>query len=82
VAVFLLTSLFVVSLSVARRRSDWALKRVNKALLLENQQRKRVEAYLDEAQELSRTGCFGWRRASGALFWSAQACRVLEYRPR
>jgi C4-dicarboxylate-specific signal transduction histidine kinase len=78
IALFVITSLFVVSLSAAQRRNAQELARVNKALLAENAERRRVEAYLDEAQALSRTGCFGWHMATNDVFWSKEGYRVLD----
>ncbi len=40
---------------------------------------RRSEAYLAEAQRLSRTGSFGWNVASGDLFWSEENFRIFEY---
>ena len=54
------------------------LARVNKALEAENARRRRVEAYLDEAQGLSRTGSFSWKVSSGDIFWSKEGYRMLE----
>jgi predicted ATPase/two-component sensor histidine kinase/GAF domain-containing protein len=34
---------------------------------------RRAEAYLAEAQRISRTGSFGWTVATGALVWSAES---------
>jgi predicted ATPase/two-component sensor histidine kinase/GAF domain-containing protein len=34
---------------------------------------RRAEAYLAEAQRVSRTGSFGWTVATGALVWSAES---------
>jgi C4-dicarboxylate-specific signal transduction histidine kinase len=92
VALFATTALFVVSLSAAQRRNADSLRfardelqatvqelaRVNRALEAENAQRRRVEAYLDEAQGLSRTGSFSWKVSSGDIFWSKEAYRMLE----
>jgi len=39
----------------------------------------RSEAYLAEAQRLSRTGSFGWNVATGELVWSAETFRILGY---
>jgi C4-dicarboxylate-specific signal transduction histidine kinase len=92
VALFTITALFVVSLSAAQRRNADSLRfardelqatvqelaRVNKALEAENARRRRVEAYLDEAQELSRTGSFSWKVSSGDIFWSKEGYRMLE----
>jgi PAS domain-containing protein len=91
VALFVVTALFVVSLSAAQRRNADSLRfardelqatveelaRVNKALEAENAQRRRVEAYLDEAQGLSRTGSFSWKVSSGNVFWSKEGYRML-----
>ena len=91
VALFTVTALFVVSLSAAQRRNADSLRsardelqatvgelaRVNGALEAENAQRRRVEAYLDDAQELSRTGSFSWRVSSGDVFWSKEGYRML-----
>src|SRR3981189_2222805 len=81
----------MVMLSAAQRRNADSLRfardelratveelaRVNRALEAENAQRRRVEAYLDEAQELSRTGSFSWKVSSGDAFWSKEGCRIL-----
>jgi len=39
---------------------------------------RRSEAYLAEAQRLSRTGSFGWRPASGEMFWSDETYRIFD----
>src|SRR6266849_6235806 len=39
----------------------------------------RSEAYLAEAQTLSRTGSFGWFVSSGEIFWSEETFRIFEY---
>jgi PAS domain S-box-containing protein len=39
------------------------------------------EAYLAAAQELSRTGSFGWKIPSGEVYWSAETFRIYEYDP-
>lgn len=39
------------------------------------------EAYLAEAQTLSRTGSFGWHVPTGELFWSAETYRIFGYDP-
>lgn len=43
------------------------------------QELQRREAYLAEAQKLSRTGSFGWNVASGEIFWSEETFRIFEY---
>ncbi len=40
---------------------------------------RRSEAYLAEAQRLSRTGSFGWKVSSGELYWSEETCCILGY---
>jgi PAS domain S-box-containing protein len=42
---------------------------------------RRSEAYLAEAQRLSRTGSFGWTPTTGELHWSDETFRILEYDP-
>jgi C4-dicarboxylate-specific signal transduction histidine kinase len=39
---------------------------------------QRSEAYLAEAQRLSRTGSFGWDVRSGNLYWSDETFRIFE----
>jgi signal transduction histidine kinase len=56
------TGLFVVWLNVSRRGAEGALGR--------------SEAYLAEAQQLSHTGSFGWKVASGDLVWSKQTYQI------
>ncbi|MFL9909987.1 ATP-binding protein [Paraburkholderia sp. RL17-337-BIB-A] len=56
------TALFVVWLSVARRGAEGALRR--------------SEAYLAQAQQLSQTGSFGWKVASGDIVWSKETYRI------
>ena len=40
---------------------------------------RKSEAYLAEAQRLSRTGSFGWRPDSGGIVWSAETYRIFGY---
>ncbi len=40
---------------------------------------RRSEAYLEEAQRLSKTGSFGWNVPSGEIYWSEETFRILEY---
>jgi signal transduction histidine kinase/CheY-like chemotaxis protein len=42
---------------------------------------RRSEAYLSEAQRLSRTGSFGWDAASGQIYWSDETFRIFECDP-
>jgi PAS domain S-box-containing protein len=40
---------------------------------------RRSEAYLTEAQRLSHTGGFGWHVASGEIYWSEETFRIFAY---
>ncbi|MGB6686528.1 MAG: sigma 54-interacting transcriptional regulator [Terracidiphilus sp.] len=40
---------------------------------------RRNEAYLIEAQTLSRTGSFGWNVSSGEIYWSEETFKIFEY---
>src|SRR3989442_9340361 len=40
---------------------------------------RRSEAYLTEAQHLSRTGSFGCKVSSGEMFWSGETFRIFGY---
>jgi len=42
---------------------------------------RRSEAYLEEAQRLSKTGSFGWNLSSGEIYWSEETFRIFEYGP-
>jgi PAS domain S-box-containing protein len=64
------------------------LTAVNRELTNEVLQRQRAEealqrseAYLAEAQRISRTGSFGWDVSSGQIFWSEETFRIFEYDP-
>src|SRR6195256_1780300 len=63
--------------------SEQALRRARDELEVKVADRpaelQRREAYLAEAQTLSRTGSFGWRVSSGAIFWSEETFRIFEY---
>jgi PAS domain S-box-containing protein len=37
------------------------------------------ETFLAEAQQLSRTGSFGWNVSKGKIFWSAETYRIFDY---
>jgi PAS domain S-box-containing protein len=40
---------------------------------------RRNQAYLAEAQKLSKTGSFGWNVSGGEIYWSEESFRVFEY---
>jgi PAS domain S-box-containing protein len=42
---------------------------------------RRSEAYLAEAQKLSKTGSFGWNVSTDEHFWSEETSRIFEYDP-
>jgi PAS domain S-box-containing protein len=42
-------------------------------------QQRRSEAYLAEAQRLSRTGSFGWKPSTGEIIWSEETFRIFRY---
>jgi PAS domain S-box-containing protein len=67
-------------------RTVQELRRTNEALQVENAERRyaeealgRSEAYLSEAQRLSRTGSFGWSVLSGEIYWSEETFRIFQY---
>jgi PAS domain S-box-containing protein len=42
---------------------------------------RRSEAYLAEAQQLSRVGSFGWTPSTGDIHWSEESYRIFEFDP-
>src|SRR2546427_7906153 len=48
-------------------------------LELQEKKLQRSEAYLAEAQGLSRTGSFGWRPSTGEIIWSEETFRIFQY---
>src|SRR6266850_1166297 len=44
-----------------------------------NEELRRSQAYLAEAQRLSHTGSFGWRVATGEIVWSEETYRIFQY---
>lgn len=45
------------------------------------EQVRRSEAFLAEAQGLSQTGSWGWNTATGDLFWSRETYRIFGFTP-
>jgi PAS domain S-box-containing protein len=58
-----------------------ALKNASSILIARRHAEQRNEAYLAEAQRLSRTGSFGWTVSSGAIHWSDETFRIFQYPP-
>ncbi len=82
----LLASQAAISLDHARLYSG--LSRANARLEREVNERlraeaavRRSEAYLSEAQRLSRTGSFGWDLSSGKQYWSEETFRIFGFDP-
>jgi PAS domain S-box-containing protein len=80
---FSITSLVVVFLISAQRRTTGELRRSGHDLQAAMENQKRTEAallhtqmYLTEAQRLSGTGSFAWNVASGEIIWSDQTYQV------
>src|SRR5580693_2549917 len=46
-----------------------------------NDELRRSEAYLAEAQRLSHTGSFGWKPSTGDIIWSEETFRIFQYDP-
>jgi len=81
---------FCLYYSEARTPSDSDLKLIEEAghIALIAIERKRAqdelrrsEAYLAEAQSLSHTGSFGWRVSTGELVWSEETHRIVGSEP-
>jgi PAS domain S-box-containing protein len=77
-----------IGLQEARRSGDQ--KRVAEALerrvaertsqlTAVNEELRRSQAYLAEAQRLSHTGSFGWRVSIGEIIWSEETFRIFQY---
>jgi PAS domain S-box-containing protein len=50
-----------------------------KRLTAVNDELRRNEAYLAEAQRLSHTGSFGWWPSKGEIIWSEETFRIFQY---
>jgi len=84
--VFVLSALFVGSLSVAQRWATQSLRMARddlkdtvETLKETNEALAKSEAYLAEAQALSQTGSFGWNVDTGELLWSDETFRIFGY---
>jgi PAS domain S-box-containing protein len=58
-----------------------ALQNATSILAARQRAEERSEFYLAEGQRLSHTGSFGWRPATGELFWSEETFRIFQYDP-
>src|ERR1700719_3909543 len=56
-----------------------ALQNATSILAARRRAERRAEAYLAEAQRLSRTGSFGWIPSTGEIFWSEETFRIFQY---
>ena len=86
--VFTSAKLAVLKLLASQAAISLENVRLYDELRSENSERRRAEAglrrseaYLTEAQKLSHTGTFGWRPASGEIYWSEETFRIFEYDP-
>jgi PAS domain S-box-containing protein len=70
----LLASQAAISLENARLYSE--VQRENTERKRAEEELRRSEAYLAEAQRLSRTGSFGWSIATGEVIWSDETFRI------
>jgi PAS domain S-box-containing protein len=60
--------------------TSWVDKRFTaQALELQEEQLRKSEAYLSEAQRLSHTGSFGWKISTGEILWSEETFRIFQY---
>jgi PAS domain S-box-containing protein len=64
----------IAGVAIERAHSDASLKRAEQDL-------RRSNAYLAEAQRLSLTGSFTWNPATDEHYWSAETYRIFEYDP-
>jgi transcriptional regulator with PAS, ATPase and Fis domain len=84
--IFIVSAVFVGSLSVAQRRTTESLRRTRDHLNETVQELKNTnealgksETYLAEAQSLSHTGSAGWNVSTGELIWSEETFRIWGY---
>src|SRR5258708_577574 len=71
-ATFIVLGLVLLTSSLDRRFAAQTLE-------LQEEKLQRSEAYLAEAQRLSRTGSFGWRVSTGEIIWSEETFRIFQY---
>jgi PAS domain S-box-containing protein len=83
---FCVTSLIVAFIVSAQRKATEALRGSRDDLRVAIDDLKRIESalrhsdmYLTEAQRLSQTGSFGWKPASGEIYWSDEVFRIFQF---
>ena len=55
------------------------LQNASNILTASRRAERRSQAYLAEAQRLSRTGSFGWKPSTGEIIWSEETFRIFQY---
>jgi predicted ATPase/signal transduction histidine kinase/CheY-like chemotaxis protein len=75
----LIASQAAISLENAYLYTD--LKQENSQRWRAEEALRRSEAYLDQAQEASHTGSFGWNAVTDEIYWSAETYRIYEFDP-
>jgi predicted ATPase/signal transduction histidine kinase/CheY-like chemotaxis protein len=73
----LLASQAAISLENAHLYSELTVE--NRIRRQAEEDLRRSEVYLAEAQRLSQTGSFGWTPSSGRIYWSQETYRIFEY---
>ncbi len=64
----------IAGVAIERAQADASLNRAEQEL-------RRSNAYLAEAQRLTQTGSFTWNPANDEHYWSAETYRIFEYDP-
>ena len=67
----------LAAVAIERERTESALRQSEERFRRMAGELRRSEAYLAEAQRLSRTGSFGWNVSTGELIWSAETFCIL-----
>jgi PAS domain S-box-containing protein len=82
---FCMTSLFVAFVVSAQKKATEDLRHSGSDLQVAMEVQKRIEAallhseaYLNEAQRLSRTGSFGWNISNEEIFWSDETFQIFQ----
>src|SRR5712675_1344600 len=71
-ATFIVLGLALLTSLVDRRFATQTLE-------VQEEMLQQSEAYLSEAQRLSRTGSFGWRTSTSEIVWSEESFRIFQY---